>query len=86
VCLRKGGKDNVPISVRAHEKIRYERVRETQKTGESTRDMWHKTDWEKVKQNPEIIQFPRQDWIFNFDVEKNAEEVYDGVVQKLSGS
>ncbi|KAI1163821.1 hypothetical protein F5B18DRAFT_651354 [Nemania serpens] len=84
VCLRKGGKDNVPVSVRAHEKIRYDRVRATQKTGESTRDMWHKTDWEKVKENPEIIQFPRQDWIFDFDTEKNAEEMYDEVVKALS--
>ncbi|KAI0427721.1 hypothetical protein F5Y09DRAFT_333165 [Xylaria sp. FL1042] len=84
VCLRKGGKQNVPISVRAHEKIRYNRVRATQKTGESTRDMWHKTDWEKVKKNPEIIQFPRQDWIFDFDAEKTAEEKYDKVVKELS--
>ncbi|KAI1276822.1 hypothetical protein F5Y07DRAFT_122416 [Xylaria sp. FL0933] len=84
VCLRKGGKQNVPISVRAHEKIRYDRVRATQKTGESTRDMWHKTDWEKVKKNPEVIQFPRQDWIFDFDTEKNAEETYDKIVEELT--
>jgi hypothetical protein len=84
VCLRKGGKENVPVSVRAHEKIRYDRVCATQKTGESTRDMWHKTDWEKVKKDPEIIQFPRQDWIFDFDTEKNAEEMYDEVVKGLS--
>ncbi|KAI0195515.1 hypothetical protein F4808DRAFT_464214 [Astrocystis sublimbata] len=84
VCLRRGGKANVPTSVRAHEKIRYERVRATQKTGESTRDMWHKTDWAKVKENPEIIQFPRQDWIFEFDAEKDAEDMYDGVVKGLS--
>ncbi|KAI2633594.1 FAD/NAD(P)-binding domain-containing protein [Hypomontagnella submonticulosa] len=83
VCLRRGGKDNIPVSVRAHEKIRYERVRATQKTGESTRDMWHKTDWEKVKKNPEIIQFPRQDWIFEFDAEKDAEDNYDQVVKEL---
>lgn len=83
VCLRRGGKENVPTSVRAHEKIRYDRVRQTQKTGESTRDMWHKTDWEKVKKNPEMIQFPRQEWIFDFDAEKNAEETYDTVVKEL---
>ncbi|KAI1206087.1 FAD/NAD(P)-binding domain-containing protein [Annulohypoxylon truncatum] len=83
VCLRRGGKENVPVSVRAHEKIRYDRVCKTQKTGESTRDMWHKTDWEKVKKNPEIIQFPRQSWIFDFDAEKNAEESYDDVVKEL---
>jgi hypothetical protein len=46
--------------------------------------MWHKTDWAKVKENPEIIQFPRQDWIFQFDTEKNAEDMYDEVVKGLS--
>ncbi|KAI1266910.1 hypothetical protein F5Y18DRAFT_351959 [Xylariaceae sp. FL1019] len=80
ICLRRGTKEKVPESIRAHEKIRYDRVRETQKTGETTRDMWHKTDWAKVKENPAIIQFPRQDWIFKFDVEKNTEDVYDSIV------
>ncbi|RYP82354.1 hypothetical protein DL770_005613 [Monosporascus sp. CRB-9-2] len=86
VCLRKGGKDNVPTAVRAHEKIRYDRVRETQKTGESTRDMWHKTDWTKVKENPDLVKFPRQSWIFDFDAEKHAEEVYDEVAAGLISS
>lgn len=83
VCLKRGGKDNIPVAVRAHEKIRYDRVRATQKTGESTRDMWHKTDWAKVKENPDLIKFPRQEWIFDFDAEKNAEETYDQVVADL---
>jgi hypothetical protein len=39
--------------------------------------MWHKADWDKVKENPESVQFPRQDWIHNFDAEKHAEEVFD---------
>ncbi|KAI1486417.1 hypothetical protein F5X96DRAFT_655264 [Biscogniauxia mediterranea] len=86
VCLRRGGKENVPISVRAHEKIRYERVRQVQKTGETTRDMWHKTDWAKVKENPKIIQFPREEWIFDFDTEEDAEERYDDVVKSLLSS
>ena len=39
VCLQLAGKDNVPNALRAFEKIRYERVRATQKTGETTRDV-----------------------------------------------
>lgn len=27
---------------------RYDRVGKVQKTGETTRDMWHKADWDKV--------------------------------------
>lgn len=56
---------------------RYERVKAVQKTGETTRDMWHKADWDKVKENPESVQFPREDWIHTFDAEKNAEEVFE---------
>lgn len=62
---------------------RYDRVRAVQKTGETTRDMWHKADWEKVKKNPESIQLPREDWIFKFDAEKHEEEVFDEVAKKF---
>ena len=77
VCLRKAGKENIPRAVRAHERIRYDRVRKVQKTGESTRDLWHKTDWEKVKENPSTIEFPRPDWIHGHDSEKHVEEVFE---------
>ncbi len=55
-----------------------------QKTGESTRDMWHKTDWARVKEDPASIGFPRDDWIHTFDAEKHAEEVFDEVFKKFS--
>ena len=56
---------------------RYDRVKAVQKTGETTRDMWHKADWDKVKKNPESVQFPREDWIHQFDAELHTEEVFD---------
>ncbi|KAL1982367.1 hypothetical protein VTN96DRAFT_1398 [Rasamsonia emersonii] len=84
VCLKRAGsKDRIPAAVRAYQDIRYDRVRKVQKTGETTRDMWHKADWDKVKQNPESIHLPREDWIFKFDAEKHAEEVFDEVVKKF---
>ncbi|KAK8042931.1 hypothetical protein PG994_013414 [Apiospora phragmitis] len=83
-CLRLcGGKEHIPTAVRAHERIRYERVREAQKTGESTRDMWHKTDWDRVKDDPTVIQFPRLAWIFEHDAEKHAEKVYEEVAKQV---
>ncbi|KAF2462267.1 putative MAK1-like monooxygenase [Lineolata rhizophorae] len=85
VCLRRAGKNNIPGALKAHQEIRYDRVRNVQKTGETTRDMWHKADWDKVKQNPESVQFPREDWIMKFDAEKHAEEVFDDVLAKVSG-
>ncbi|KAF2202427.1 FAD/NAD(P)-binding domain-containing protein [Delitschia confertaspora ATCC 74209] len=83
ITLRKAGKNNVAAALKAYQDIRYDRVRKVQKTGETTRDMWHKTDWEKVKKNPESIQLPREDWIFGFDAERHVEEVGDGVLSKF---
>ncbi|KAF2182993.1 FAD/NAD(P)-binding domain-containing protein [Zopfia rhizophila CBS 207.26] len=84
VLLRKAGKNNIAAALRSYQDIRYERVKNVQKTGETTRDMWHKTDWEKVKKNPESIGFPREDWIFGFDAEKHAEEVGDEAIRRFS--
>ncbi|CAI6332851.1 unnamed protein product [Periconia digitata] len=84
VMLRKAGKENVRGALRAYQDIRYERVKKVQKTGETTRDMWHNTDWEKVKKNPEIIQFPREDWVFGHDAELHAEEMGDELIAKAS--
>jgi hypothetical protein len=54
-----------------------------QKTGESTRDMWHKADWDAVEKNPELIKLPREEWILGHDAEKHAEEVFDETFKGL---
>ena len=41
VCLQLAGKENVSKALRVFEKIRYDRVRAIQKTGETTRDVRH---------------------------------------------
>ncbi|KAF2231586.1 FAD/NAD(P)-binding domain-containing protein [Viridothelium virens] len=81
VCLRRGGKNNVATATRSYEEMRYDRVKAVQKTGETTRDMWHKADWDKVKEDPESMHMPREDWIFKFDAERNAEEMYGQTVR-----
>ncbi|KAL2109655.1 hypothetical protein VUR80DRAFT_2149 [Thermomyces stellatus] len=74
VCLRRAGKGNVPAAVRCYQDLRYDRVRKVQKTGETTRDLWHKTDWAKVREDPKSIAFPRESWILDFDAEQYAED------------
>jgi 2-polyprenyl-6-methoxyphenol hydroxylase-like FAD-dependent oxidoreductase len=86
VVLRKAGRGNIKGALRAYQEIRYDRVGKVQKTGETTRDRWHKADWEEVKRNPESIQFPREAWIFGFDALKHAEEVGDEVIAKVSAT
>ncbi|KAH9219244.1 putative MAK1-like monooxygenase [Leptodontidium sp. 2 PMI_412] len=83
ITLRRAGKGDIPTAVRAYQAIRYDRVKAVQKTGETTRDMWHKADWDKVKKDPKLVEFPREDWIFLHDAQKHAEEVYDEVVKAL---
>ena len=39
--------------------------------------MWHKADWDKVRENPKSVQFPREDWIHTHDAELHAEESFD---------
>jgi 2-polyprenyl-6-methoxyphenol hydroxylase-like FAD-dependent oxidoreductase len=84
VCLKRAGKGDVPNALRVHEKIRYDRVCKVQKTGESTRDMWHKADWDKVKENPDLVKFPREDWIFMHDAQGHAEDVFDQVYKEVA--
>lgn len=81
VCLKRAGKGNIPGALKAHQSLRYERVKAVQKTGESTRDLWHKTDWDKVKEDPSSIGFPREDWIHQFDAERYAEENFESALK-----
>jgi len=46
--------------------------------------MWHKADWDKVKQDPKSVQMPREDWIFGHNAEKHVEEVFPEVFQKFA--
>lgn len=83
VCLTKGGKAHVQEGVAAFEALRYERVRAAQKTGEDTRNMWHKADFDDVKKNPDSMKLKREDWLLNFDAEEYAEKNYAATVALL---
>ncbi|KAI0015276.1 hypothetical protein F4780DRAFT_773670 [Xylariomycetidae sp. FL0641] len=87
VCLaRCGGKGQVPEAVAAFEALRYHRVKSAQKTGEQTRDIWHKADFGAAKQNPDALRLRREGWLLNFDAETYAETNYDRTVQALRRS
>jgi len=83
VCLTRSGKANVQEAVAVYEALRYERVRAAQKTGEKTRDMWHKANWEAAKANPESMMLKREEWLLNFDAEEYAEKYYSSTVALL---
>lgn len=83
VCLERSGKSHVQEALAAFQALRYERVRAAQKTGESTRDTWHKADFEEVKRNPQSMKLQREAWLLEHDAEEYAEENFEEVVKAL---
>lgn len=45
--------------------------------------MWHKADWDEVAKDPSKVQFPREDWIFEHDAEKHAEDTFEESLQRV---
>ena len=83
ICLQKAGKENAQEAIAAFEAIRYNRVYYAQKTGEATRDTWHKADFDAIKKNPDSMKLKREGWILNFDAAPYAEDNYDRTVEVL---
>ncbi|KAK3346096.1 hypothetical protein B0T25DRAFT_268448 [Lasiosphaeria hispida] len=82
-CLDKAGKGNVQEAVKVWEKIRYDRVHRIQQTGITTREQWHKADWDAIWKNPESMHLQREDWILGFDAEEDAYARYDEIRDSL---
>lgn len=55
----------------------------TQKSGEATRDKWHKADFDNLRKNPEAIKLKRDEKILNHDAEIHAYKVYEDTVSEL---
>lgn len=45
--------------------------------GIETRDIWLKTDWEAIKNNPQLLAQPRPNWLFNHDPQAYAYEEFE---------
>ncbi|KAI0456865.1 putative monooxygenase [Xylaria acuta] len=88
VCLSRArataaGNDGVQEAIATFEAIRYERVRSAQKTGEQTRDIWHKADFTAAKNDPQSLRLRREAWLLNFDAETYAEAHYEETARTL---
>ncbi|KAF2175286.1 FAD/NAD(P)-binding domain-containing protein [Zopfia rhizophila CBS 207.26] len=84
VCLELAGKTNVPLAVRAYEKIRYGRVHKAQAMGVKTREKWHKANWDSIWDDPESIHLTREPWLLNFDAEADAYKKYNNAIADLT--
>lgn len=85
-CLDIAGKENVKEAMLMYEKIRYERVHKIQATGVSTREQWHKADWDIINKNPKLLHLQREAWILKFDAEEDVYSRYDKLRASLNGA
>ena len=85
ICLEKSGKQKVQQAVWAYKAVRYERVHQAQKTGVSTREQWHKADWDKIRKDPTSLHPERDPWLLDFDHEAHTYAVLDQAVAQLCG-
>ena len=83
ICLELAGKKDVPLAVRAYEKLRYERVHKAQAMGPKTRERWHKANWDDIWKNPEMLHLIREPWLLNFDQEADAYARYKEITAEL---
>lgn len=75
IALKRANGD-VPLALRVFERIRFNRSHVTHMASISTRDGYHNVDWDGdfIKENPQILNLPRPDWVIEHDVYTNAEE------------
>ncbi len=83
ITLEKAGKQDVQLGLRGYEAIRYGRVHRAQQTGITTREQWHKADWDKIWKDPKSLHLKRETWLLDFDAEPHAYEVVDDVLKNL---
>lgn len=84
-CLDISGRERVTEAVNVWEKIRYDRVHGIQATGVTTRESWHKADWDAIAKDPMLLHLKREEWILNFDAEEDAYNRYEEIRSSLEG-
>ncbi|MCJ1436611.1 hypothetical protein MMC27_005991 [Xylographa pallens] len=78
-CLRLGGKDHVPIAVKVHVKLRYDRVSCCQKLGFANQESYHSVEKAALAANPNALKPRYGSWIWKHDPEQYAIESYEKV-------
>ena len=80
-CLRlavgKHGVGALPDGARVHNALRIDRVAAIQSTGMARTKKHHQIDFEKVKENPELVRNEPAQWQTEHDPQQYAEEQFD---------
>ncbi|KAF9631099.1 hypothetical protein BFW01_g1961 [Lasiodiplodia theobromae] len=82
-CLQLSGKSNVPLALRVHNLLRFERVCCAQKIGFRNREMFHKTDWDGVENDPGSVSVFAGDWMGRHHVEQYVYDNYGNAARSI---
>ncbi|KAJ4399524.1 hypothetical protein N0V91_009349 [Didymella pomorum] len=83
-CLSVGGKRDVPLATKVHNRLRFERVSCAQKLGFNNREIFHNTDWSDAAANTKVMKKMVGDWITYHDPEVYAYENYHKCAENLA--
>nr|XP_036582071.1 FAD binding domain protein [Colletotrichum truncatum]KAF6790628.1 FAD binding domain protein [Colletotrichum truncatum] len=82
-CLQVAGKQNVPLGVKVHNKLRFERVACAQKLGFKIREVFHSGDLEKTQNSQASATRPLGDWVLKHDPTEYAYENYNTCAEHI---
>ena len=84
-CLKQGGKQKIPLAVKTHNLLRFDRVSCAQRIGFENAQRWHKQDFSKGPPNPEALKPMVPKWVFTHDPEQYAVDNYAKAAASLEG-
>ncbi|KAJ5563147.1 FAD/NAD(P)-binding domain-containing protein [Penicillium sp. DV-2018c] len=79
ICLELAGKSRVRLGLQAVQALRYQRTRLIQESGNAIYGQMRDPDWEAIEKNPAMIKFPRPEWIFGYDVQRDVYETFPAI-------
>ncbi|EED17007.1 monooxygenase, putative [Talaromyces stipitatus ATCC 10500] len=85
LCMKLAGKGNVALATRVYEKLRFDRVRQSQLSGEDLRNRWHNAlkhmqDGEEF--DPDDIKIKNR-WLYPYDAEEDTRARWNEVSSKV---
>lgn len=83
LSLLAGERRQIPLAVKVHCKLRFERVDCIQLLGFINQFKRQKPDFEKIRENPELVKLSFAPWIWDHDPEAYAVESWGKVVQSF---
>ncbi|KAB2572031.1 FAD-dependent monooxygenase mdpD [Lasiodiplodia theobromae] len=82
-CLHLGGKPNIPLALKVHNRLRFERVSCAQKNAFRNSEKFHNTDWDAVAKDPGMSANFTGDWLSSHNVEQYTYDNYEKVVSHI---